>query len=249
MREPAQWDFLIHQNTCGEKCVLLLKSTWQSARGFFLSVHTKGACKQKLPQKNSVKNALNPSTFFSFQSNIIQRCFIHALPSWWCLCLNLCRNLCQEFFFYQTQNVLPIFSYEGGVHWAFSLALSPSLACAVPLPSSCYFPVNVLWTSQQRHPNQPSFGALEVFPQLRLLANTSIICSQPGFLNCSGLQIMVGSTDNSPAIWNKLELNYQTLGNGGQIPGHWTFNLAAFIRRMIMFPLETTSVFMVAHLI
>lgn len=53
MREPARWGFLIHQN---EKCVLLLKSTWQPARGFFPSVQTKDACKQKLLQKFSEKS-------------------------------------------------------------------------------------------------------------------------------------------------------------------------------------------------
>ena len=51
MRKPAQGDFLRHQSTRWEKCALLPKSTWQSARGFFPSVQTKEACKQRLLNK------------------------------------------------------------------------------------------------------------------------------------------------------------------------------------------------------
>lgn len=112
---------------------------------------------------------------------------------------------------FSLQNVPSNCSYEGRVHWALS-------------PSSVQVPAifQLMYFSQQRHPNQQSFGAFwRFFSQLKLLANMSIICSQPSLLNCSGLQITssVVRRDNSPAILNKLESNYRTLNNGAQISG------------------------------
>lgn len=85
-----------------------------------------------------MKNPLDPSTLFSFQRNTIQRCFIQALPSRWCLCSNLCRNLSQEF----------LSDSKCSSHFLIWRTLSLGfLSLSVALPSSCYFPVNVLWMS------------------------------------------------------------------------------------------------------
>lgn len=82
--------------------------------------------------------------------------------------------------------------------------------------SSCHFPVNVLLSAKTSQST-----ILWFFSQLKLLANMSIICSQPSLLNCSGLQraSSVVRRDNSAAILNKLESNYWTLNNGAQISG------------------------------
>lgn len=133
MREPAQWDFLIHQNVCWEKCVLLLKSTWQSARGFFLSVQTEGACKQKLLKKILSQRILwILQLSFPFNATLSRdvsfaRC-LRGDAFVWTFAGICARN------FYQTQNVLPILSYEGRVHWAFFLSFSLSL-CLFQVPA------------------------------------------------------------------------------------------------------------------
>lgn len=101
--------------------------------------------------RHSRKNPLNPSTFFSFQRNIIQRCSLRALPSRRGVRFEPSQKSTPGIFI-SLQNVPSNSSYEGRVHWALS-------------PSSVQVPAifQLMYFSRQRHPNQQSFGALGFF--------------------------------------------------------------------------------------
>lgn len=87
--------------------------------------------------RTSGKNPFNHSTFFSFQCNIIQRCSLCPVPSWWYVCLNLQRNPRQKLF------QLPKCSFQFLIWRTYPLG-----SLSLQRPSSCYFPVNVLLSAK-----------------------------------------------------------------------------------------------------